>query len=210
VLPLPIMEQDSCSTIMTPFGKFKMLGFINEAKDLTVISLIKGSLNSNDYPLVRVHSKCATSEVFGSFLCDCAEQILLAMDRIQAEDNGLIIYLPRQEARGNGLKAKLRIYQAMEIEHLTSSQACEKLGYPIDIRSYIEAAAVLNNLGIRKMRLLTNSPTKVEAFLQLGFDIHRETLFIKPNQYNLRYLLDKEENHGHDLGLRKNLGGANG
>src|SRR5579864_739381 len=135
---LPHVTCQSESMLATKHGEFRMLGFEGHDPKSPIIALIVGNPADLEWPLVRIHSKCTTSETFASLQCDCSEQIDYSIEQIQNENNGVIIYLD-QEARGNGLSAKLKIYEAMQRKNLTSDEACETLGLPEDIRNYDEA-----------------------------------------------------------------------
>lgn len=197
---LPPLTLDAQFTLVTESGAFELYGYVFDGSVSPTIALMKGESSSQVRPLVRVQSRCDTSEIFGSKFCDCDEQLKMAMQRVQAENCGLIIHLD-QEARGNGLRAKLRIYQLMQTQGLTSGEACKALSYPIDARTYEQAAAILYALGITRLRLLTNNPRKLEGLRSFGLDVEQENLRVAPNEHDRAYLLDKQRTHGHDLGL---------
>jgi 3,4-dihydroxy 2-butanone 4-phosphate synthase / GTP cyclohydrolase II len=201
---LPLLERFSESTLMTRFGAFTLVGFIGRSRRAPVLALIVGNPSDQVSPLIRVQSKCATSEVFGSLQCDCAEQLEYSMQLIQSAGSGAIIYLD-QEARGNGLEAKLKIYQLMQEQYMTSEQACKSLHIPVDNRNYDEAAAVVLALGLRQIRLLTNNPCKVRALQSSGIEVEELNVPVTPNTYNFKYLQEKYERFGHQLGLFADL-----
>lgn len=185
---------------MTTFGQFEMFGFVGRDPTKPIVALTVGDLDAAEWSLVRVQSKCETSEVFGSVQCDCADQLHYSMQLIQSEGRGAIIYLD-QEGRGNGLLAKLQIYQLMQDEQLTSEEACKWLYLPVDAREYADAASVVVALGIPRARLLTNSPDKVRALSETGITIRRERIPVAATNFNRTYLAEKQFWHGHDLGL---------
>ena len=194
------MQLDSSSTLTTQFGAFLMQGFVDLQTQAVTVTLSTGDIEKVSLPLVRIHSKCVTSEAMSSMQCDCAAQLDLAMQRIQTTGAGIIIYLD-QEARGNGTRAKLKIYEAMQKYHVTSSEACELLGYAVDSRTYGDAAAILRYYNVTAFRLLTNNPDKLAAMCVEGFTVQREPIVIPPNKHNLAYLRDKQEHFHHDLGI---------
>lgn len=196
---LPRVTCQSKSRLATRYGEFQMLGFEGQDPQLPIIALVVGNPVDVEWPLVRLQSKCTTGEAFGSFQCDCNEQLEYSMKQIQDEQNGVIIYLD-QEARGNGLPAKLKIYEVMQSENLTSDEACQSLELPIDIRNYDEAASILfYELGLRQVRLLTNNPDKVKALQECGINVERVPIPVTPNRYNHAYLLEKQRRHNHDI-----------
>jgi len=149
--------------------------------------------------LVRIHSECLTGDVFGSLLCDCGQQLKTAMARVADEGKGAVIYM-RQEGRGIGLANKIRAYQLQQDEGLDTVEANERLGFEPDLRDYGIGAQILSDLGIRKVRLMTNNPRKIVALD--GFDLHiveRVPLVIEPNELNKRYLDTKRRKLGHLL-----------
>jgi 3,4-dihydroxy 2-butanone 4-phosphate synthase/GTP cyclohydrolase II len=200
-MSLPKVTRQSESKLVTEYGEFQMLGFEGNDPESPIIVLVVGNPARSDWPLVRLHSKCTTGEAFGSLQCDCKEQLDISMGRIQAEKNGVIIFLD-QEARGNGLPAKLQIYQYMRNYNVTSDEACAKLRLPVDSRNYDEAVAILYELGLRQVLLLTNNPEKVNALMNWDITVVREPIQVKPNQYNYAYLMEKQCLHNHDMGLK--------
>jgi 3,4-dihydroxy 2-butanone 4-phosphate synthase / GTP cyclohydrolase II len=198
---LPQVTRQSESKLVTAYGEFRMIGFKGQDSKVPIITLVCGTPTDLEWPLVRLHSKCTTSEAFGSCQCDCKEQLDISMRRIHEEKSGVIIFLD-QEARGNGLSAKLKIYQEMQDYNLTSDKACEQLGLPIDSRKYDEAAAILFDLKLRQVRLLTNNPEKVNTLINCNICVERERIQVKPNKYNYAYLMEKQCRHNHDMGLQ--------
>jgi len=157
--------------------------------------------------LVRVHSECVTGDVFGSLRCDCGTQLDLAMRQIAEEGAGVIVYLRGQEGRGIGITHKLRAYQLQDVGFDTVDANLE-LGLPVDAREYSVAGQLLDDLGVRSVRLLTNNPAKVAALAAHGVDVTRVPLPPLATPHNLRYLATKRDRLGHqleDLGTLDNL-----
>lgn len=192
------MPPDAHASIPTALGNFEVLGFEVPGRDEPLIALQRGSLRNRPAPLVRLQSSCLTAEVFGSLYCDCGEQLHAAMAMVASEECGLIIHLP-QEGRGNGLIAKLRIYNWMQSNYPSSDDACRALGYPIEKRSYEGAASILRAMKLTRIRLLTNNPDKVASLRAYGIDVLRVPLRVGANVHNHEYLLEKQIRHHHDL-----------
>ncbi|GCF11526.1 GTP cyclohydrolase II [Dictyobacter arantiisoli] len=160
------------------------------------VALTLGDLEDQTRPpLVRLHSACATGDIFGSQRCDCQAQLHASLDAIASEGRGVLIYLP-QEGRGIGLAAKLQAY-ALQDQGYDTIEANEKLGYPIDARDYNVAIEILRDLHINQVRLLTNSPKKIQALTAAGLRVERVPLEIQPNTNNIRYLQTKQQRMGH-------------
>jgi GTP cyclohydrolase II len=194
------------ATVPTRFGTFQMLAF--RADDASShddhglstehVALVMGELHGREDVLVRVHSECITSEVFGSLKCDCKQQLEAAQEAIAAEGAGAVIYL-RQEGRGIGLTNKIRAYELQARGHDTVD-ANRLLGLPDDARDYGAAVALLAHLGVRSVRLMTNNPSKVSALGELGVTVvGREPVVVKTNPYSELYLETKRERMGHHL-----------
>ncbi|MDE6334323.1 MAG: GTP cyclohydrolase II, partial [Muribaculaceae bacterium] len=162
------------------------------------IAIIKGDLSTPAPVLVRVHSSCATGDIFGSKRCDCGAQLHQALRMIEQEGRGAVIYL-NQEGRGIGLMDKIRAYKLQE-EGLDTVEANIHLGHAADERDYGVGAQILNMLGIKKMRLMTNNPVKRAGLEGFGLEIVENVpIEITPNHYNLRYMSTKKQRMGHDL-----------
>ena len=182
-------------------GEMRAIVYENDIDHVDHVALVKGEIRPDDPVLVRVHSECLTGDAFGSMRCDCGEQLDAAMKMIQEEGRGIILYM-RQEGRGIGLKNKIRAYALQDDEGLDTVQANQRLGFPPDLRDYGVGAQILVDLGVRKMRLLTNNPGKRAGIEGYGLHIvERVPLEIQPNARNLDYLRTKKEKLGHVLHL---------
>jgi len=182
-------------------GEFRSLVYENDIDHVDHIALVKGEIRPEDAVLVRVHSECLTGDAFGSLRCDCGEQLNAAMKMIEEEGKGVILYM-RQEGRGIGLKNKIKAYALQDGEGLDTVQANERLGFPPDLRDYGVGAQILVDIGVRKMRLVTNNPGKRAGIEGYGLTIvERVPLEVKPNAKNLEYLRTKKEKLGHVLHL---------
>ncbi|GAB6935494.1 MAG: bifunctional 3,4-dihydroxy-2-butanone-4-phosphate synthase/GTP cyclohydrolase II [Calditerricola sp.] len=182
----------------TAFGEFRVIGYSNEVDHREHIALVKGELDPEKPVLVRVHSECLTGDVFGSYRCDCGPQLHAALKKIEEEGSGVLLYM-RQEGRGIGLLNKLKAYKLQE-QGLDTVEANLHLGFPADARDYGIGAQILYDLGVRKMRLMTNNPRKRAALEGYGLTIvERVPLEIPPNRENVRYLWAKKHKLGHLL-----------
>lgn len=186
------------ANIPTDFGEFTMLAYSSRHDDYTpTIVIYNPKTNTDDLVNVRIHSECITGDLFGSRKCECGEQLNKAMEIIGLE-GGLIIYL-RQEGRGIGIINKLHAYQQQE-KGLDTIEANKKLGFEIDARKYDIAIAILRDLDIKKVKLLTNNPDKISSLIEAGFEeIERIPLEIEPTLENIEYLRTKKFNLGHKL-----------
>ena len=184
----------------TEYGDFRIVAYRRFGGEEIDLALIRGDVSGEEPVLVRVHSECLTGDVFGSQRCDCGEQLEAALRLIGRAGRGVVIYL-RQEGRGIGLLNKLRAYHLQD-QGLDTVEANLELGFPADLRNYREAALILRDLGIQRLRLLTNNPRKVEALSDCGFEIvERVPLEIPANEHNRRYLETKRDKLGHLLQL---------
>ncbi|MFZ0449347.1 MAG: bifunctional 3,4-dihydroxy-2-butanone-4-phosphate synthase/GTP cyclohydrolase II [Desulfatiglandaceae bacterium] len=188
------------TVLPTPFGEFRAMAFVNDIDDYEHLALVKGDIDPDRDVLVRVHSECLTGDVFGSFRCDCGEQLNRAMEIVQEEGLGVILYL-MQEGRGIGLANKLKAY-ALQDKGFDTVQANEELGFAPDLRNYGVGAQILAALGIRKMRLMTNNPKKIIGLEGYGLEVTgRVPIEIEPRAENKRYLLTKCQKLGHLLNV---------
>ncbi len=189
------------TTIPTAYaGEFKAIVYENDVDDLLHIVLLKGEIDPEKSVLVRVHSECLTGDVFGSLRCDCGDQLHKAMEKMEEEGTGVLLYI-RQEGRGIGLVNKLKAY-ALQDQGLDTVEANEKLGFKPDMRDYGMGAQILVDLGVRKMRLLTNNPKKMVGLDGYGLSIVEQVpIEIRPNEYNKDYLECKKLKMGHLLNV---------
>ena len=188
---------EAAETVLpTPFGEFRAVAFVNDIDDYEHMALIKGEIDPDKEVLVRVHSQCLTGDVFGSYRCDCGSQLEKAMERVQQEGLGVILYL-QQEGRGIGLANKLKAY-ALQDQGRDTVEANEELGFKPDLRDYGVGAQILVALGVRKMRLMTNNPKKLKGLEGYGLEVTgREPLECEPRPENVKYLMTKCQKLGH-------------
>jgi 3,4-dihydroxy 2-butanone 4-phosphate synthase/GTP cyclohydrolase II len=196
-----LVRRAAVAEMPTANGDFRAIIYENAIDRVDHLALVKGEIHAEQPVLVRVHSECLTGDAFGSRRCDCGEQLEAAMKMIEGEGCGVLLYM-RQEGRGIGLMNKIRAYSLQDQEGLDTVQANEKLGFPPDMRDYGVGAQILRDLGVRRMRLITNNPGKRAGIEGYGLAIvDRVPLEIKPNEKNLEYLRTKKEKLGHVLHL---------
>lgn len=193
-----LVEEGEKVHLPTEYGDFQLIPFRQKSNGLEHIAIIKGDVNTDEPVLVRVHSSCATGDIFGSMRCDCGEQLHQALRMIEREGRGAVVYLS-QEGRGIGLMDKIRAYKLQE-QGMDTVEANLHLGHKADERDYGVGAQILNRLGIRKMRLMTNNPMKRVGLSGYGLEIVENVpIEIAPNEYDRFYMSTKKHRMGHDL-----------
>lgn len=197
-----LVEQGEEVKMPTEYGDFRLIPFRQKSNGKEHVALIKGKWEKDEPVLVRVHSSCATGDIFGSERCDCGEQLHRAMRIVEEEGKGVILYL-NQEGRGIGLMAKIAAYKLQE-EGYDTVDANIHLGYDPDERDYGVGAQILHLIGAHKMRLMTNNPVKRVGLEAYGLEIVENVpIEIQPNKYNERYLRTKKDRMGHKLHFEK-------
>lgn len=196
-----IVEKGLQAHLPTHYGDFQIIPFRQKSNGLEHVALIKGEWKKDEPVLVRVHSSCVTGDIFGSLRCECGEQLHRAMETIEKEGKGAIVYL-NQEGRGIGLMNKIAAYTLQE-KGVDTVDANIQLGFQADERDYGVGASILHELGITKMRLMTNNPVKRIGLEGYGLEIVEIVpIEIEPNEFNERYLCTKKERMGHNLHLK--------
>jgi 3,4-dihydroxy 2-butanone 4-phosphate synthase/GTP cyclohydrolase II len=191
-----LVQRIVTTSLPTFIGEFQLHLYRSQTDEKEHIALTKGDISGSSPVLVRVHSECLTGDVFGSRRCDCNEQLIASMQMVEREGRGIVLYM-RQEGRGIGLVNKLKAYRLQD-EGLDTVEANEKLGFRPDLRDYGIGAQILRDLGVSKMRLMTNNPKKVVGLHGYGLEIvERVPLEIDPNFHNERYLTAKRDKLGH-------------
>ena len=192
------VERVAEARLPTDFGEFRILGYRSLISNEEFVVLVQGELRKDRPTLVRVHSQCLTGDVFGLTKCDCGQQLRKAMELIEREGSGAIVY-QQQEGRGIGIINKIRAC-ALQDEGADTIEANEKLGLPVDLRSYEQCAEILRHLGVKSVRLMSNNPEKIRALEKLGLNVvERVSLVTVPTDAARSYLRTKKEKLGHLL-----------
>jgi len=195
VQPITV-ERVAEARLPTEMGEFRIVGYRSLTSAEDFVALIKGDLRAERPSLVRIHSQCLTGDAFGSVRCDCGRQLQAAMKLIANEGRGAVVY-QQQEGRGIGIINKIRAY-ALQDEGADTIEANERLGLKVDGRTYEQCAEVLLDLGLRKVRMMSNNPAKIQALKHAGLDIvERVVLKVEPHYGFAKYLKTKKEKMGH-------------
>ena len=191
-----LVKRVASTELPTIYGEFTLHAYESTIDDETHIALTKGDLGGDEPVLVRVHSRCLTGDTFGSLRCDCGDQLEQAMKMIQEEGRGVLVYM-HQEGRGIGLKNKMLAYMLQD-GGLDTVEANEQLGFGADLRDYGIGAQILTDLGLQKIRIMTNNPRKIAGLAGYGLEVvERVPIEIPPNESNIRYLRTKQKKLGH-------------
>jgi GTP cyclohydrolase II len=195
-----VVRRAATARLPTRHGEFTMHAYTDESTGAEHVALVHGDVTA-DNVLLRIHSECLTGDIFGSLRCDCGEQLALAMERIAQEAVGLVIYMRGHEGRGIGIVQKLRAY-ALQDQGMDTVEANVALGLPIDARKFNAAAAILQDLNVGSVRLMSNNPLKILALQELGIHVvGREAHEVEPNAESGAYLYTKRDKLGHLLSL---------
>jgi len=192
-----LVEKVATAHLPTPWGIFKIHAYKHKLTGGEQVALTMGEWKEDEAVLVRVHSECLTGDVFRSYRCDCRPQLEKALEMIGKEGKGVLVYILGHEGRGIGIANKIKAYELQEKGYDTV-EANEKLGYPPDLRDYGIGAQILRDLGVRKMKLMTNNPRKIVALEGFGLEVvERVPIKIEPNEHNRVYLRVKKDKLGH-------------
>jgi 3,4-dihydroxy 2-butanone 4-phosphate synthase / GTP cyclohydrolase II len=197
-----LIKRAAEANLPTSHGDFRMVGFENALNGEHHVALVKGHIKPGDEILVRVHSECLTGDAFGSLKCDCGEQLNAALDKIEKEGKGILLYM-RQEGRGIGLINKIKAY-GLQDQGLDTVEANLALGFDEDLRDYGIGAQILSDLGVTKVKLMTNNPLKLTGLSGHGIEItNREPIQLNHNERNVEYMKTKKEKMGHILKFKE-------
>ena len=188
--------REACAKMPTQYGEFQIYGYVNDITGEHHVALVKGEIGDGEDVLCRVHSECLTGDTFGSLRCDCGKQLQSAMQQIEREGRGVLLYM-RQEGRGIGLINKLKAYELQE-QGMDTVEANLALGFKDDERDYSAGAMILQDLGIKKLRLMTNNPTKIDGLNEYGLEIvERVPIQMPINPFDKYYMQTKQKKMGH-------------
>lgn len=194
------VKQEAEAKLPTEFGPFRIVGFRSTTSDEEFVALVKGEIHPRIATLVRIHSQCLTGDVFHSLKCDCGPQLQRAMEMVQADGTGIIVY-QQQEGRGIGIINKIRAY-ALQDEGADTIEANLRLGLDVDARRYDQCAEIIKMLGAQRIRLMSNNPEKVKALRVAGLEVvERVQIEVKSEAPAFKYLMTKKEKMGHLLQL---------
>jgi 3,4-dihydroxy 2-butanone 4-phosphate synthase/GTP cyclohydrolase II len=192
----PLIKRESSVHMPTDFGEFQMVGYSNRLDKEEHVAIVKGNPELEQAPIVRIHSECLTGDIFHSRRCDCGAQLSKSLELIEQAGAGIVLYM-RQEGRGIGLLNKLKAYELQE-QGFDTVEANEQLGFPAEMRDYTLCALMLKDLGVTRVRLLTNNPAKTDALVEYGIEIEeRLALVIPPTEDNTKYMATKKNRMQH-------------
>ncbi len=199
-----LIKLEAQSPMPTRFGEFAAYAYRSLVDDNPYIALVYGEIRADRDTLVRMHSGCLTGDALGSLLCDCGEQLARSMEYIAAEGSGVIVYIQHHEGRGIGILHKLKAYELQQQQGLDTIEANHALGHPVDSRDYGIGAQVLYDLGLRRVRFLTNNPKKRVGLEAYGLTVVEQVpIEADPNPHNIRYLETKRDKMGHSILLER-------